>query len=164
MREAAEAGDDVAVLGGRLQVLLAADRVEQRAGQELVGQHLAVAERHVEEQPMVRAEGHGIEAGERKPRHLDRLSVAAEGARRPAEAVARELVAEKDQRQRAFGRVPPAIEVARHRLLDPAAEARHRLGVEVGRAAPPDVAGLTVFGMAGRKEPEIENVADGGGH
>ena len=57
-----------------------------------------------------------------------------------------------------------AIEAARHRLLDPAAEARHRLGVEVGRAAPPDVAGLTVFGMAGRKEPEIENVADGGGH
>ena len=163
MREAAEAGDDVAMLGGRFQVLLAADRVHQRASEVLVGQHFAVAKRHVEEQPVVGRERGWIEARERKPRRFQRLRIAAEGARRLAKAVARELVAQKDQRQRGLGRIPPGIEPARHRLLDARAEARHRFGVELGGAAPPDLARLGMLGMAERQVPEIEDVADAGG-
>ncbi len=107
MREAAEAGDDVSMLDGILHALLAAQGREQRAGQFLVGQRLAVLERHVEEEPDIAAEGHGIEAGKRLPRGPSRLLVAAEGAGGAAEGVARELVAEKDQRQRALRRLYP---------------------------------------------------------
>ena len=69
----------------------------------LIGQGFAVAERHIEEEPLVQPKGDGIEAGEREPRHLECFGVPAEGTGRAAEAVAWELIAKKDQRQGPFG-------------------------------------------------------------
>src|SRR4051812_17940644 len=48
MREAAEAGDDVAMLDRMLVILLVAQRGEQRAAELLVAEVLAVLERHEE--------------------------------------------------------------------------------------------------------------------
>src|SRR5436853_2057490 len=51
VREAAEAGDDVAMLDGVFGVVVVAGAGEQAAAEVLVGQALAVLERHIEERP-----------------------------------------------------------------------------------------------------------------
>src|SRR5471030_128295 len=79
VREAAEAGDDVAMLDRRLGLYFVGDGAEQGAGQFLIGESLAVAERHIEEQPRIGRERRGIEAAERKARDGERLGVGGEG-------------------------------------------------------------------------------------
>jgi len=120
-----------------------------------------VLERHVEEEPHG-----GIECRRIGPRHrhagrLERLGVAGEGARRLAMHVARELVAQKDQGQRAVGRLPPGIEGPVDRPVEGGAEVEADLGIELCRAFPPDLARLAVARIVERQKPEIEDVADG---
>src|SRR3954467_7968169 len=79
MREAAEAGDDVAMLDRILVILLIAQRGEQRAAELLVAEVLAVLERHEEEHAHFRHIGGGIAASQRDAGRLARLAIAAEG-------------------------------------------------------------------------------------
>src|SRR5688500_11130785 len=118
-------------------------------------------ERHVEERPHGGVEGGRIEPRQRQPRRLHRLAIPGEGVRRAAVHVARELVAQKDQRQRSVGRLPPVIQAALDRPFEGRREALADLGVELGRTGPPDVARLAMLGMVERQEPEIEDIADG---
>ena len=143
-------------------VVRVAQRLEQRAAQFLVGQRLAVLERHVEEQPYAQRKGRGIEAGQREAGDLQRLGVGREGLGRLAMDVPRELVAQQDQRQRAVGRMGPAVERACLGLGQQRAELRGELGIELGGAVPPHLARLAVAGVIERQQPEIEDIADGG--
>ncbi len=89
MGKAPEAGDDVAMLERMLHQLLVLEGGEQGAAQLLVGQRLAVLERHMEEDPHGGIERGRIGPRQRDARRLERLGVAREGARRLAMHVAR---------------------------------------------------------------------------
>ena len=77
--------------------------------------------------------------------------VVREGARAAAIHVARELVEEDDQRERAVGGVEPGVDATAGALLDAAREPVADLVVELGRAREPHLADA-VF------EPEREHV------
>ena len=62
--------------------------------------------------------------------------------------VARELIAQKDQGQRAVGRMPPMIEGAFNCLFERSGKTLADLSVELGRPGPPDLAWLAVVGVS----------------
>ena len=76
--------------------------------------------------------------------------------------VARELVAQKDQRQRAVGRLPPAN---RRRRRSPGRRPRRSASrISASNSGGPShqiSRGLPWLGMVERQEPEIEDIADG---
>jgi hypothetical protein len=74
--------------------------------------------------------------------------------------VPRELVAQQDQRQRAVGGVGPVIECTAGGPLEQTAKLLFDLGVELGRALPPELARLAVAGIGERQQPEVENGTD----
>src|SRR5476651_1509573 len=82
MREAAEAGHDVAMLDRRLGLFFVGDGAQQGAGEVLISEIFAVAERHIEEQPRIGWERRGIETAECQARDGACLGVDREGLRR----------------------------------------------------------------------------------
>src|SRR5829696_7562885 len=112
MREAAEAGDDVAVVARPLQRLLVAENLAEGDRALLVFDILRVHEGEIEELAKGRLDLPVVSL-------LDRPVGSHEGRRvgpihglGAAEHVARELVEQKDHRQRALGRQFPFIQVA----------------------------------------------------
>src|SRR5690606_30927593 len=108
--EAPEALDHLAVADREIEKEARADPLlHELAGPLLVGQVLAVLERQIEEDAPLGRKLEIEAAADRAARHRQGAGVAREGGRRVAEHVARELVEQDDERQRAFGRVGPGL-------------------------------------------------------
>ena len=73
-----------------------------------------------------------------------------------AEDVARHLVEQHDQGQRGERLGFPIAELAGHRVVVVGGEIRAHRGVELWRAAEPDLLVVEALGVIGRPEPEIE--------
>ena len=97
-----EVAEERTVGRGRVVTLDPADRV--------VGEVLAVLEGQVEEHPLAGRALHVEAAPDRRARDLARLGIGGEGLGRSAGEVARELVEQEDQRQRAFVVVAPVLQ------------------------------------------------------
>src|ERR1043166_6254454 len=111
MREAAEAADDVAVLLGVFQVLIARRAVKLDAA-ELVGEFLRMHERQEQKAAVFGRQVLVVGALERAVGGRARQRIGREGARLAAEHVARELVEHDHQRERVFGGVLPGGQLA----------------------------------------------------
>ncbi len=132
MREAAEAGDNVAVNAGVLGVLLLASRLTQGDTARLLAQVFRVLERHIEEDAQRHRRG-AVVAGIDCPIR-DRLgeAVGCEGVRGSAIDVAWDLVEQKDKRQRSLGVCLPAAEFAARGAMVSCFEAVAQHSVEGG--------------------------------
>src|SRR5579862_16388 len=106
MRKAAEAADDFEVMLGVLDVTghrgnLRGEPVKEPRRFLLVGEILAVLKRHIDERPLDRGQRQVESARDRVFGRRARLGVGREGARMAAEHVARKLIEQKNQSQRA---------------------------------------------------------------
>ncbi len=84
------------------------------------------------------------------------LGIAGEGSRRAAKDVARHLIEQHHQCQRAFRAPFPILEHAGDCMVMVGREAMAHCSVELGRAAKPDLAVMQPLRILGRSKPEIE--------
>ncbi len=109
--------DDVAVVARPFRRLRVAERLGERDRALLVGRIFGVRERQIEEAAQLRRHRPVVLALDRAVGNVHRHGVGPVGAPGAAEHVARELVEEQAQRQRAFRHELPLVEVAARRRL-----------------------------------------------
>src|SRR5215472_3125433 len=161
VRKAAEPLDDLdigaSVTAQRTAtVALALRAVEQSHRAALVGEVLAMVKRHVEKPPP-RLGNQPVEpAGERPVGGGTRDRVGGVGARLVAKDVARDLVEQQHQGERALGQRFPRPQLAGRTGFVIGEKSRAQGGVEFRSALEPDVAVPLADGVAGWPEPGIE--------
>jgi len=133
-------------------------RREQGNRAFLVGQRLAVLERQIDEQFLDSGQVLVPPIGERRFGQSACLRVAGEGLGFAAKEVARKLVEKDQQGEQALPVVSPGRQFAGQRRIHCRQEAAADLVVEPGILAEPGAAGLAVFRLALKAEPEGENV------
>ena len=118
----------------------------------LVGGIFRMLQRQIEEHPVLLVRQRQIEAApDRRLGHGPRLRIGGKGLRRIAIHVARQLIEQDDQRQRAFRRFLPAIQFAGQSLLVGGLEILPDFVIEFRILVEPALPGR-------RRKPEIEDI------
>jgi hypothetical protein len=161
VRKAAELLDDLNVRApvapqGTATVGVARQSVEQSDRAALVAEILAVVKRHIEEQPPGRRNdlietSFECSVGDGASRGVGRV-----GAWRAAKDVARDLVEQQHQGQRALGQSFPRSQFADGAGFEIGEKGIAQRGIKFGGALEPDLAVLFARRVAGRPEPGIE--------